>query len=73
MIKSFHLLVGPMCTFYELKSPKMPEPLNISENGYFQVLEFHRPSGPSGRQNHWSLVCIIWTQKTPAVRQMQSG
>jgi hypothetical protein len=53
-----------VCTFYELKSQKWKQPLNISENGFFykQVLEFHRPSKflcqTSGRQNHWSLLTI---------------
>ncbi len=32
--KSFHLLAGSACTFYELKSPKWKQPLNISENGF---------------------------------------
>ncbi len=26
---------GSVCTFYELKSPKWKQPLNISENGFF--------------------------------------
>ncbi len=63
--KSFHLILGSVCTFYELKSPKWKQPLKISENGFYkQVLEFqfHCPSKflcqTSGRQNHWSLLCI---------------
>jgi hypothetical protein len=28
-IKSFHLIVESMCTFYELKMPKLKQPLNI--------------------------------------------
>ncbi len=50
-----------MCTFYELKSPKWKQPLNILENVFYkQVLEFNCPfkflCQTSGRQNHWSLV-----------------
>ncbi len=33
--KSFHLIVGSVCTFCVLKSPKWKQPLNISENGFF--------------------------------------
>jgi hypothetical protein len=29
-----HLILGSVCTFYELKSPKWNQPLNISENGF---------------------------------------
>jgi hypothetical protein len=32
--KSFHLIVGSVCTFCELKSPKWKQPFNISENGF---------------------------------------
>ncbi len=32
--KNFHLLIGSVCTFYELKSPKWKQPLSISENGF---------------------------------------
>jgi hypothetical protein len=49
---------GSVCTFYEMKSPKWKQPLNISFF-YKEVLEFHRPSTffcqTSRRQNHWSL------------------
>jgi hypothetical protein len=41
--KSFHLTGESMCTFYELKSPKCKQPVNISSNGFFinpQVLDF---------------------------------
>ncbi len=48
-----------MSTFYELKSQKWKQPLNISKTVFYEhVLEFHRPSKflcqTSGRQNHWS-------------------
>jgi hypothetical protein len=61
--KSFHLIGESMCTFYELKSPKCKQPLNISYKGFFhkQVLDLHRPSKivcqTSGHQNHhWSQI-----------------
>jgi hypothetical protein len=59
--KSFHLILGSVRTFYELKSPKWKQPLNISKTVFYkQDLEFHCPSKflcqTSGRQNHWSLV-----------------
>jgi hypothetical protein len=52
-----------MSTFYELKSKKWEQPLNISENGFYeQVLEFHLPSKllcqTVGRQIYWPLFRI---------------
>ncbi len=60
--KSFHFIIGQLCTVSELKSPKLKQPINISENGVFltQFLDIHRPSKilcrTSRRQNHWSLL-----------------
>ncbi len=60
--KSFHLIVGSVCTFYELKSPKMEATTPVFQKMVFykQVLEFHCPSKllcqTSGRQNRWSLL-----------------
>ncbi len=52
-------------TFYELKSSKCKQPLNISLNSFYKkALDFHCPlkilHQPSGRrQNHWSLMYIV--------------
>jgi hypothetical protein len=47
-----------VCTFYDLKSPKWKQPLNISENGFFIIrsalLNFY--AGHLGVKNHWSLL-----------------
>jgi hypothetical protein len=32
--ESFHLIAGSVCTFYELKRPKLKQPLNILEYGF---------------------------------------
>jgi hypothetical protein len=41
--KKFHLILGSMCTFYELQSPNWRQPLNNWENVFYkQVLKFHR-------------------------------
>ena len=75
--KSFHLILGSVCTFYELKSPKWKQPLNISENVFYkQVLEFHCPSKflcqTSGRQNHWSLLESSDYRRRPVVLLQQA-
>ncbi len=60
--KNFHLLVGSVCTFYELKKHKMEATTQYFGKWFFynQVLKFHCPSKfvcqTSGRQNHWSQV-----------------
>jgi hypothetical protein len=61
-------MVGSVCTFCELKSPKWKQPLNISVF-YKQSLEYHRPSKflcqTSGRQNHWFLLRTGWGEYQP--------
>jgi hypothetical protein len=41
--KSFHLIVGSVCTVYELKSPKWKQPLNISETVFYNGLRISLP------------------------------
>jgi hypothetical protein len=56
--KKFHLLKKSMCTYYELKSPKIQATTQSFYNQFLK-LDFHRPFKilllTSGRQNRWSL------------------